>query len=66
MAAKHHCIICGTLIYGGMYCSSCSREIMRARTMDEETLEDWISRIRFTPLHLKNSLSRNIVLESFY
>lgn len=47
MAVKHHCIICGTLIYSGMYCSSCSREIVRTRTLDDETLEDWITRIRF-------------------
>ncbi len=65
MAAKHHCIICGTLIFGGMYCSSCSREIMRSRTLDEETLEDWISRIRFSTVRLKDSLKRNIALDSF-
>lgn len=47
MAVKHHCIICGFLIYSGMYCSSCSREIVRTRTQDDETLEDWITRIRF-------------------
>ena len=65
MAAKHHCIICGTLIFDGMYCSSCSREIMRSRTLDEETLEDWISRIRFSTVRLKDSLKRNIALDSF-
>ncbi len=65
MAAKHHCIICGTLIYGGMYCSSCSREIVRTRTLDDETLEDWISRIRFSTGRIKEGLKRNIALDSF-
>ncbi len=65
MAAKHHCIICGTLIYGGMYCSSCSREIARTRTLDDETLEDWISRIRFSTDRIKEGLKRNIALDYF-
>ncbi len=46
MSVKHHCIICGDLIYSGMYCSSCSREIGRARTLDEEALEEWVDRTR--------------------
>jgi len=46
MASKHHCIICSDLIFSGLYCSSCYREITRARTMDDEPLEAWINRSR--------------------
>ena len=38
---------------------------MRARTLDDESLEDWITRIRFSTLRLKNSISKNIALDSF-
>lgn len=46
MAAKHHCLICGILIFSGLYCSGCTREMIRARTSDDETFEDWLSRNR--------------------
>ena len=38
---------------------------MRARTMDEETLEDWVSRIRFSTVRLKERFSRDIALDAF-
>lgn len=65
MAVKHHCIICGNLIYSGMYCSTCSREIIRTRTMDDETLEDWITRVRFRVIRFTAPLYSNISLDSF-
>ena len=65
MAVKHHCIICGTLIYSGMYCSGCSREIMRTRTLDDESLEDWITIIRFTVILFTSPLSGNVTLEEY-
>jgi hypothetical protein len=46
MSMKHHCIICGNLIFNGLYCAGCSMEIIKARTADEESLEDWLSRKR--------------------
>lgn len=65
MAVKHHCIICGTLIYSGMYCSSCSREIVRTRTLDEETLEDWITRIRFKVVRFTSGINNGTSLDNF-
>jgi len=47
MEVKHHCIICGSLIYSGMYCADCLDEISRARSIDEESLDEWLSRNRF-------------------
>ncbi len=65
MAVKHHCIICGFLIYSGMYCSSCSREIVRTRTQDDETLEDWITRIRFKVVRFTSAGTNVKPLDNF-
>lgn len=65
MAVKHHCIICGTLIFSGMYCSGCSREISRTRTLDDETFEDWITRIRFSVIRFTSSFTGNVPLDEF-
>ncbi len=65
MSVKHHCIICGDLIYSGMYCSSCSREIGRARTFDEEGLEDWVDRVRSYKIVSMNYAGSCIVLDRF-
>ncbi len=48
MGAKHHCIICGSLIFDSLYCADCQEEVSRARTMDEESLDEWLSRNRVT------------------
>lgn len=66
MSVKHHCLICGSLIFSGMYCSDCSREIMRVRTMDDESFEEWLSRNR--EARKTNNLAhveRTIVLDLF-
>lgn len=65
MAVKHHCILCGTLIFSGMYCSGCSREITRTRTMDDESFEDWITRIRFSVIRFTSSFSSIMPLDEF-
>lgn len=65
MAVKHHCIICGYLIYSGMYCSGCSREIVRTRTVDDESLEDWIRKMRFNLSRTTHPLTDNVSLYSF-
>ncbi len=44
MTPKHHCIICSTLIYSGIYCASCYFEMTRSRYIDEESFEDWVVR----------------------
>ncbi|MCL6090409.1 MAG: hypothetical protein M1393_05150 [Candidatus Thermoplasmatota archaeon] len=66
MAVKHHCIICSYLIYSGMYCSTCSAEIARARTSDDETLEEWLLRSRFSVTRSEFSHAvRTATLENF-
>ncbi len=66
MAVKHHCIICSYLIYSGMYCSTCSAEIARARTSDDETLEEWLLRSRFSVTRSEfNHAVRTVTLENF-
>ncbi|WP_075057528.1 nucleotide-binding protein [Thermogymnomonas acidicola] len=67
MSAKHHCIICGTLIYSGLYCSTCNAEVTRSRTLDEESLEEWISRKRDERLRVSRHGSEGgeIPLEDF-
>lgn len=67
MTAKHHCIICTSLIYSGMYCSGCSREILRSRTIDDESFDDWLSRKReFRVSYEKVTTSSNTHLEEFF
>ena len=67
MGAKHHCLICGDLIYGGMYCSTCFREIGRSRTMDDETMEEWIDRVRNTkPMYLYSDRHDYLRLDEFF
>ncbi len=67
MSAKHHCIICTSLIFSGMYCSGCYMEILRSRTLDDESFEDWLSRRReFRISYRKISMSGNRHLEDFF
>ena len=66
MAAKHHCLICGILIYSGLYCSGCTREIIRARTYDDESFEEWLARNREFRLRAEELYSeRNTMLEMY-
>ncbi len=43
MAQKRHCLICGSLIFAGMYCSSCFAEMNRIRTRDEPSYDEWLA-----------------------
>ena len=43
MPQNRHCLICSTLIFSGLYCSSCNAEIRRFRTSDDMTFEEWLS-----------------------
>lgn len=42
MPLKRRCLVCGNLIYSGFYCSDCSMEMLRSRTAEEESLEEWL------------------------
>lgn len=67
MTAKHHCIICTSLIFSGMYCSGCYREILRSRTIDDESFEEWLSKKReFRISYEKVSSSDFRQLEDFF
>ncbi|MCL5667843.1 MAG: nucleotide-binding protein [Candidatus Thermoplasmatota archaeon] len=52
MHSNRHCIICGGVIFSGMYCADCRREISRTRTTDDENFEDWLSRTRESRQHI--------------
>ncbi len=43
MPVKRRCLVCGTLIFSGFYCADCSMEMMRVRTLEDESLEEWLS-----------------------
>lgn len=46
MAQKRHCLICGSLIFAGMYCSSCYAEMKRIRTRDDLSYDEWLTETR--------------------
>lgn len=43
MPVKRRCLVCGTLIFSGFYCADCSMEMLRVRTSDDQTLEEWLT-----------------------
>ncbi|OYT58859.1 hypothetical protein B6U71_03685 [Euryarchaeota archaeon ex4484_178] len=45
---ENRCIICGKKLHNpyAIYCAECEYEIRRARLEDEETLEEYIERMR--------------------
>ena len=67
MTANHHFLLFTSLIYSGMYCSGCYREILRTRTTDDESFEEWLSRKReFRISFERMSVSNNSQLEDFF
>ncbi|MCL4452228.1 MAG: hypothetical protein M1327_06360 [Candidatus Thermoplasmatota archaeon] len=53
MPQKRHCLICGGLIFSGLYCSSCFVEMRRIRTQDEPSFDEWLSLTRGSRPSLK-------------
>ena len=45
---ENRCIICGKVLHDplAVYCAECEYELKRARLADEETVEEWITRMR--------------------
>ena len=45
---EHRCLICGKKLHDpfAIYCAECEYEIRRARLADEETLEEYIERVK--------------------
>jgi len=50
---ENRCIICGKKLHDpfALYCAECEYELKRARLADEESLEDYISRVRMEESH---------------
>ncbi|CAC11161.1 hypothetical protein [Thermoplasma acidophilum] len=65
MSQKIHCIICGSIIYSGLYCSDCLSEIQRSRTIDDESFEDWLARTRESS-NVKPDDKECMTLDSFF
>ena len=44
----NRCMICGKKLHDpyALYCSECEYELKRARLADEETVEEWLERMR--------------------
>ncbi len=45
---EHRCVICGKILHDplAIYCSECEYELKRARLSDEESLEEWLERMK--------------------
>ncbi len=43
MPSKRRCLVCGDLIFSGFYCVDCSVEMLRVRTIEDESLEEWLA-----------------------
>ncbi len=65
MPPKRHCLICGTLIFSGFYCSDCSVELKRSRTSDEESLEEWIRNKSVQRTESGDSVGECVSLDNF-
>ncbi len=63
---ESRCIICGKKLHDpfAIYCAECEYEIKRARLADEETLEEYIERVRLEN-HVPN-LDHVKPLDSFF
>jgi len=50
---ENRCIICGKKLHDpfALYCAECEYELKRARLADEESLEDYINRVRIEEPH---------------
>lgn len=46
MPLKRKCLVCGNLIFSGFYCVDCAIEMLRSRTSEDETLEEWLAENR--------------------
>ena len=45
---ENRCIICGRKLHDplSLYCPECEYELKRARLADEESVEEWMERVR--------------------
>ncbi|MHB8395658.1 MAG: nucleotide-binding protein [Thermoplasmataceae archaeon] len=65
MASKRHCVICSSLIFTGLFCSTCTVEIHRARTAEDQPFDEWLNSNRNQ--RRSGSDERNTVrLDNFY
>ncbi len=57
---EHRCLICGKKLHDplAIYCSECEYELKRVRLANEETVEEWLERMReensiAAPVHIE-------------
>ncbi len=64
---ENRCIICGKKLHDpfAIYCAECEYELKRARLEDEESVEDYINRVRNESLPLHVDLKGIKTLDSF-
>ncbi len=65
---ENRCIICGKVLHDplAVYCAECEYELKRARLADEETVEQWLERVReeSSPLSPKGVKSLDLWLSN--
>ncbi len=51
---ENRCIICGKKLHDpfAIYCAECEYELKRARLADEESLEDYIKRVKVEEINV--------------
>jgi len=51
---ENRCIICGKKLHDpfAIYCPECEYELKRARLADEETVEDYINRVKVEEINV--------------
>ncbi len=51
---ENRCIICGKKLHDpfAIYCAECEYELKRARLADEETVEDYINRVKVEEINV--------------
>jgi len=51
---ENRCIICGKKLHDpfAIYCAECEYELKRARLADEETVEEYINRVKIEEMNV--------------
>jgi ribosomal protein L37E len=64
---ENRCIICGKKLHDpfAIYCAECEYELKRARLEDEESVEDYINRVREENMEIHVDLKGIKTLDSF-
>ncbi len=68
LSMENRCIICGKKLHDpfALYCAECEYELKRARLGDEETVEDYINRVKIENMQPHADLKGVKSLDSFF